>query len=68
LEEFTPADLLRCEELIESYRDLDLGVVDAAVIATAERLNVKTVLTLDERDFRVVRSRLGQLRLLPADL
>ena len=38
------------------------------MIATAERLNVATVLTLDERDFRAVRSRLGPLRLLPADL
>jgi predicted nucleic acid-binding protein len=42
--------------------------VDAAVIATAERLSIDTVLTLDERDFRAVRSRIGPLRLLPADL
>jgi hypothetical protein len=68
LEEFTPPDLLRCEELLETYRDLDLGLVDAAVIATAERLNVETLLTLDERDFRAVRTRIGPLRLLPADL
>jgi hypothetical protein len=68
LEEVTEADLARCEELLETYRDLDLGLVDAVVIATAERLNVDTVLTLDERDFRAVRSRIGPLRLLPADL
>jgi hypothetical protein len=68
LEELTEADLARCEELLNSYRDLDLGLVDAAVIATAERLSIDTVLTLDERDFRAVRSRIGPLRLLPADL
>jgi hypothetical protein len=68
LEELTPADLLRCQELLETYRDLDLGLVDAAVIATAERLKVNTILTLDERDFRAVQSRIGVLRLLPADL
>jgi predicted nucleic acid-binding protein len=68
LEEFTGADLLRCEELLATYRELDLGLVDAGVIATAERLNVHAVLSLDERDFRAVRSRIGPLRLLPADL
>jgi uncharacterized protein len=68
LEELTPPDLLRCAELLETYRDLDLGLVDAAVVATAERLKVETILTLDERDFRAVRSRIGPLRLLPADL
>jgi uncharacterized protein len=68
LEEFTPPDLRRCEELLQTYRDLDLGLVDAAVVATAERLNVETILTLDERDFRAIRSRVGPLRLLPADL
>jgi predicted nucleic acid-binding protein len=68
LEEFTKADLLRCEELLSIYRDLDLGLADAAVVATAERLKVNTVLSLDERDFRAVRSKLGPFRLLPADL
>jgi len=68
LEEITTADCVRCEELLRTYRDLDLGLADAAVIATAERLKVPTILTLDERDFRVVQSRIGPLQLLPADL
>ena len=34
---------------------MDLGTVDAAVIAIAERLNVTTLATINPRDFRVVR-------------
>jgi predicted nucleic acid-binding protein len=42
--------------------------VDASVIATAERLGTLRILTLDERDFRAVRSQSGQpFVLLPAD-
>lgn len=45
---------------------LRLGVVDAAVIAMAERLNVATVATLNRRDFAVVRPRhVKALTLLP---
>ena len=68
LENFTAEDLVRCRELITTYHDLDLELADAAVIATAERLNIKRILTLDERDFRGVRSkRSGPFVLLPAD-
>lgn len=42
-------------ELIETYASLPLGGVDAAVIAVAERLDVATVATLNQRDFAVVR-------------
>ena len=48
-------DWLRIAELVARYRDLPLGTVDAAVVAIAERLGVTTVITLDEKDFRVVR-------------
>jgi uncharacterized protein len=53
----TIEDTDRMAELVESYTSLDLGGVDAAVIALAERLNVTTVATLDRRDFAVVRPR-----------
>src|SRR5215213_11752543 len=33
-------DVPRCRELIGRYRDLPLGLADASVVATAERLNV----------------------------
>jgi len=68
LEAFTGADLERCRELIAKYRDLDLGLADASVIATAERLSIQRVLTVDERDFRAVLPRSGHpLTLVPAD-
>lgn len=58
--DFTVADLTttdwqRVAELVERYADLDLGTVDAAIIAVAERLNVTTLATINPRDFRVVR-------------
>lgn len=47
----------RCIELIDQYADMGLGLVDASVIAIAERLGVTTVATLNRRDFTVVRPR-----------
>jgi predicted nucleic acid-binding protein len=68
LENLIPADVVRCHELVTTYKDLDLGLADAAVIATAERLNVERILTVDERDFRAVRPKRGRpFVLLPAD-
>jgi len=67
LESFTSVDLNRCRELIKIYRDLDLRLADTAVIATAERLNISQILTVDERHFRAVKPRKGTFVLLPAD-
>jgi predicted nucleic acid-binding protein len=67
LEAFTAGDLERCRELVAQYASLELGLADAAVLATAERLGSRRVLTLDRRHFGVVRSRRGDvLELLPA--
>jgi uncharacterized protein len=61
-----PADLVRCHELQAQYHDLRLGVVDASVIALAERLRQPAVATLDHRHFSVVRPRhVEALDLLP---
>ncbi|MGH2868809.1 MAG: type II toxin-antitoxin system VapC family toxin [Solirubrobacteraceae bacterium] len=60
-------DAVRSLELAERYADLDLGIVDASVVALSERLKVTSVLTLDRRDFSVVRPRhCASLTLLPA--
>ncbi len=59
------SDWLRIAELVAAYRDLPLGTVDASVLATAERLVVREIATLDRRHFTVVRSKLGPLELLP---
>lgn len=50
-------DWSRCAELIVTYSDLDLGLVDASVISVAERLALSTLATIDHRHFRVVRPR-----------
>ncbi|MGB2711637.1 MAG: PIN domain-containing protein [Conexibacter sp.] len=47
--------LQRSGELIERYRDLPLGLVDATVIAATEMLGETKVATLDHRHFTVVR-------------
>jgi len=49
------ADIERAAELVETYSDLALGTVDAAVIAIAERLGARKIATLDRRQFTVVR-------------
>ena len=55
--ELSDADWDRVVELVETYADLGLGLVDASVIAVAERLRVTTIATLNHRDFTVVRPR-----------
>jgi predicted nucleic acid-binding protein len=69
LETLTPEDLLRCRELVEQYRGLDLGLADASVVATAERLHIQQLLTVDQRHFRAVIPANGQpFLLLPFDV
>ena len=67
LEPLTLADLRRAAELEREYDDLDLGLVDASVIALCERLGETKVATLDRPDFSVVRPRhCNALELLPS--
>jgi uncharacterized protein len=66
LEQLDPQDLERVAALEASYAKLDLGTVDAAVIAVCERLREDKVATLDRRHFGTVRPRhCKRLRLLP---
>ena len=55
--DLSPADYTRIRELCQQYRDLGLGMVDASVVAVAERLGEETIATLDHRHFSVVRPR-----------
>lgn len=64
----TAADVVRCQELVSQYRDLPLGLADACVVATAERLRLQTLFKVDQRHFRTVQPRgFGHFVLLPAD-
>jgi predicted nucleic acid-binding protein len=65
VEPVEPGDWLRIAELVVRYRDLRLGTVDASVIATAERLGIRAVATLDRRHFTVVRPRHCEAFALP---
>lgn len=61
VESVTLADLRRCAAL-------ELGLADASVVAVAERHGTDRILTVDQRDFRVIRSSRGKpFHLLPAD-
>lgn len=44
-------------ELVDTYRDVPLGTVDATVVASAERLGIGDVATLEHRHFGAVRPR-----------
>jgi predicted nucleic acid-binding protein len=61
-----PEDITRAAMLVGKYPDLELGFVDATVIAMAERLDAAEVLTTDRRHFSAVRpSHVGALLLSP---
>lgn len=67
LEDLVAADYDRVDELLETYRDLGIGFVDAAVLAIAERLGEPKLATLDRRHFAVMKPRhRDALELLPA--
>lgn len=59
-------DIVRAHAIGRKYRSLNLGLVDAVVIATAERLRVDAIATLDLRHFGSVKIA-GSPRLLPRD-
>ncbi|MDQ3581246.1 MAG: hypothetical protein M3495_06390, partial [Pseudomonadota bacterium] len=61
-----PADLARAQDVNQRYRALRLGLVDAVVIAIAERRHSKVIATLDLRHFGAVEIR-GRPKLLPRD-
>ncbi|MGI8696801.1 MAG: type II toxin-antitoxin system VapC family toxin [Mycobacteriales bacterium] len=66
LHQLDEPDLRRATQLETTYDTLDLGLVDAAVIACCERLGETKVATLDRRDFSVVRPlHCERLTLLP---
>ena len=56
----------RANAIARKYRALRLGLVDAVVLATAERLKPEAIATLDLRHFGAV-AIAGSPRLLPRD-
>ncbi len=48
-------DVPRMRKLMEKYADLPMGLADAALVRVADREHIRTVFTLDRRDFGVYR-------------
>jgi len=57
-------DITRARELIERYNGFNLGLTDAIVMATAERLRARAIATLDRRHFGAVTLK-GSPELIP---
>ena len=51
------ADYTRVRELCDRYADADIGFVDAAVLATVERMDEPKLATLDRKHFGAMRPR-----------
>ncbi len=61
--------LKRCRELMKKYRDLPMDLADASLFVLAESGNIKTIFTLDHKDFMFYRPRHAErFHLLPARL
>jgi hypothetical protein len=66
IENLVADDYARIAEVLQTYADLRLDFVDASVLALAERLGIQQILTLDRRDFSILRPRHCEyLELLP---
>lgn len=50
-----PQDLNRAAEILEKYADAKVDFVDCVIVAIAERLNIKRILTVDRRHFNLFR-------------
>lgn len=57
IEQIQVQDWVRVSALLHQYADARLDLVDATLVAAAERLNIDTILTLDRRDFRMIQPR-----------
>lgn len=54
LEPIKDVDILRIIEILKKYDTLDIGYVDASIVAIAERLKLNKILTLDRKHFRAL--------------
>ena len=52
----TAADLISCAALIERHSDQRVGVTDASLVVLADRYQTRTICTLDQRHFSVLRT------------
>jgi len=55
VEQVTATDLARAAELMVTYSDANIGMVDASLVAVAERLKQTRILTTDRRHFAIIK-------------
>lgn len=68
LESLTRRELAEAHRQVLRYRDLELGLADASLIALAGRFATTRLLTFDERHFRAIDPlQGGHFMILPAD-
>lgn len=66
LAELGTEDVGRIRELMAKYRDLPMDLADAALVRVAEREKIRTIFTVDRRDFTLYRpKRIGKFRIVP---
>jgi predicted nucleic acid-binding protein len=60
------SDLTHTADILEQYADARIDFVDATIASVSERLNIQRILTLDQRDFSILRpAHVAQFELLP---
>ena len=57
IENLSPPDVRRANEVLRRYSDANIGFVDATVVALAERLGIRRLVTTDRRHFGIIRPR-----------
>ena len=55
LEQVDENDMGRAVEIMNTFNDLAIGLVDASLVAVAERLKITAVMTTDRRHFSVIK-------------
>ncbi len=60
---------LRCQQLMNKYRDLPMDLADGTLVVLAESNKIKKVFTLDHKDFQIYKpARIKSFSLLPSRL
>jgi uncharacterized protein len=64
--ELDRSDVPRIRELMAKYHGLPMDLADAALVRVAERERIRTIFTLDRRDFEIYRpARIGRFHIVP---
>jgi len=57
IESMKNEDFRRVWQLLDTYANINIGFVDASLIAIAERLKINRILTTDRKHFSIIRPR-----------